>query len=62
VTRFRPDHARPDGTGARLQSLVVIDITNERLEASAWMMVSLAKSKTAESLASCFEDNPDPLP
>jgi hypothetical protein len=62
VTHFRPNnHARWDGTGAREQSLAVIDITNERLEASAWMMVSLAKSKTAESLAGCFEDNAEPF-
>lgn len=48
--------------GAREQSLVVIDITNERLEASAWMMESLAKSKTADSLAGCFEDDTEPFP
>ena len=62
MTPFRPNNrARSDGTGRRLQSLVVIDITNERLEASAWMMASLAKSKTAESLAGCFENNAEPL-
>lgn len=48
--------------GAREQSLVVIDITNERLEASAWMMGESCQVQTAESLAGCFEYNSEPLP